>query len=91
MTNLNRQFLFHRKHVGMSKSKVGDNTINIVNKHVRALTIAQVCYIIHVSRYFFQVARESALSFVPDADITAIHGSVTTQEYGVSFYQKVSL
>lgn len=37
----------------------------------------------------FQVARESALSFVPDADITAIHGSVTTPEYGVSFYKQV--
>ena len=36
-----------------------------------------------------QVARESALSFVPDADITAIHGSVTTSEYGVSFYKQV--
>ena len=58
VTNLNRQFLFHRRHVGMSKSKV---------------------------------ARESALSFVPDADITAIHGSVTTSEYGVSFYKKFAL
>jgi len=58
VTNLNRQFLFHRKHVGMSKSKV---------------------------------ARESALSFVPDADITAIHGSVTTSEYGVSFYKKFAM
>ena len=36
-----------------------------------------------------QVARESALSFVPDADITAIHGSVTTSEYGVGFYKQV--
>ena len=37
----------------------------------------------------FQVAKESALSFVPDADITAIHGSVTTSEYGVGFYKQV--
>jgi len=58
VTNLNRQFLFHKKHVGMSKSKV---------------------------------ARESALSFVPDADITAIHGSVTTPEYGVSFYKQFAM
>jgi len=58
VTNLNRQFLFHRRHVGMSKSKV---------------------------------ARESALSFVPDADITALHGSITTSEYGVSFYKKFTM
>merc|ERR1719436_2371616 len=38
-----------------------------------------------------KVARESALSFVPDADITAIHGSVTTPEYGVSFYKQFAM
>jgi len=59
VTNLNRQFLFHRKHVGMSKSKV---------------------------------ARESALEFVGgDADITALHGSVMTSEYGVSFYKQFTV
>lgn len=45
VTNLNRQFLFHRQHVGKSKAAV---------------------------------ARESALSFNPDAKIQAIHGSITT-------------
>jgi len=59
VTNLNRQFLFHRRHVGMSKSKV---------------------------------ARESALQFVGgDANITALHGSVMTSEYGVSFYKQFTV
>lgn len=58
VTNLNRQFLFHRQHVGMSKA---------------------------------EVARDSAISFVPDAKIEALHKSVTTNEFQVSFYKKFKL
>jgi ubiquitin-like 1-activating enzyme E1 B len=45
VSNLNRQFLFHKEHVGKSKANV---------------------------------ARESALSFNPEANITAYHDSITT-------------
>ncbi|ALC43430.1 Uba2 [Drosophila busckii] len=55
LSNLNRQFLFHREHVGKSKARV---------------------------------AKESALSFNPDANITAYHDSVTSTDYGVSFFKK---
>lgn len=44
VSNLNRQFLFHKEHVGKSKS---------------------------------QVARESALQFNPNVEITAHHDSIT--------------
>jgi ubiquitin-like 1-activating enzyme E1 B len=54
-SNLNRQFLFQKRHVGQSKSKV---------------------------------ARESALEFVPSANIEAIHDSVTSPDYGVQFFKK---
>lgn len=45
VSNLNRQFLFHKEHVGKSKA---------------------------------QVARESALQFNPNVEITAHHDSITS-------------
>lgn len=58
VSNLNRQFLFHKEHVGKSKANV---------------------------------ARESALSFNPNVKIKAYHDSITTSDYGVSFFQKFNL
>jgi len=58
VTNLNRQFLFHREHVGKSKA---------------------------------EVAKESAIAFVPDAKITAIHDSVTISKYDVNWYKEFKL
>uniref|UniRef100_A0A182F540 SUMO-activating enzyme subunit n=1 Tax=Anopheles albimanus TaxID=7167 RepID=A0A182F540_ANOAL len=58
VSNLNRQFLFHKEHVGKSKANV---------------------------------ARESALSFNPNAKIKAYHDSITTNDYGVDFFQKFSV
>ncbi|XP_063700607.1 SUMO-activating enzyme subunit 2 [Culicoides brevitarsis] len=55
VSNLNRQFLFHKEHVGKSKA---------------------------------QVARESALAFNPNVEIKAYHDSITTPNYGVSFFQR---
>uniref|UniRef100_A0A336K919 SUMO-activating enzyme subunit n=1 Tax=Culicoides sonorensis TaxID=179676 RepID=A0A336K919_CULSO len=58
VSNLNRQFLFHKEHVGKSKA---------------------------------QVARESALAFNPNTEIKAYHDSITTPDYGVSFFQRFKL
>lgn len=58
VSNLNRQFLFHKEHVGKSKANV---------------------------------ARESALSFNPNVKIKAYHDSITTTNYGVSFFQQFQL
>ncbi|CAH1779387.1 unnamed protein product, partial [Owenia fusiformis] len=58
VSNLNRQFLFRKEHVGKSKAKV---------------------------------ARESALSFNPDAKIVAHHDSVMSAEYGTEYFKQFSL
>ncbi|XP_043255612.1 SUMO-activating enzyme subunit 2 [Colletes gigas] len=58
VSNLNRQFLFQKKHVGKSKS---------------------------------DVARETALTFNPDAKIVHYHDSITSPDYGVSFFNKFTL
>ncbi|XP_015516725.1 SUMO-activating enzyme subunit 2 [Neodiprion lecontei] len=58
VSNLNRQFLFHKQHVGKSKAAV---------------------------------ARETALKFNPDVKITHYHDSITTSDYGVSFFKKFNL
>lgn len=58
VSNLNRQFLFQKKHVGKSKA---------------------------------DVARETALTFNPDTKIVHYHDSITTSDYGVSFFKKFTL
>lgn len=58
VSNLNRQFLFHKEHVGKSKA---------------------------------EVARDSALSFNPNAKIKAYHDSITSNNYGVNFFQQFTL
>jgi len=58
VSNLNRQFLFQKQHVGKSKSNV---------------------------------AKESALRFAPEANITAYHDSVMKDEYGLNFFKGFAL
>lgn len=58
ISNLNRQFLFHREHVKRSKAIV---------------------------------AKESALSFVPDANITAHHDTIMNPDYNASYFQQFDI
>ncbi|KAK2583700.1 hypothetical protein KPH14_009622 [Odynerus spinipes] len=58
VSNLNRQFLFQKKHVGKSKA---------------------------------EVAKETALGFNPNAQIVHYHDSITSSEFGLSFFKKFSL
>ncbi|XP_015587579.1 SUMO-activating enzyme subunit 2 isoform X2 [Cephus cinctus] len=58
VSNLNRQFLFHKQHVGKSKAAV---------------------------------AKETALTFNPDVKIVHYHDSITSSDYGLSFFKKFTL
>ncbi|XP_012225113.1 SUMO-activating enzyme subunit 2 [Linepithema humile] len=58
VSNLNRQFLFQKKHVGKSKASV---------------------------------ARETALTFNPDAKVTHYHDSITSSDFGLSFFKRFSV
>ncbi|XP_062594248.1 SUMO-activating enzyme subunit 2-like [Saccostrea cucullata] len=58
VSNLNRQFLFRKEHVGKSKA---------------------------------QVAKESAMSFNPNAKIVAYHDSIMSSDYGVDFFKKFDM
>jgi len=58
ISNLNRQFLFHREHVKRSKA---------------------------------MVAKESALSFVPDCSITAHHDTIMNPDYNTSYFQQFDI
>ncbi|XP_072763055.1 SUMO-activating enzyme subunit 2 [Anoplolepis gracilipes] len=58
VSNLNRQFLFQKKHVGKSKASV---------------------------------ARETALTFNPDVKVIHYHDSITSSEFGLSFFKRFSV
>ncbi|CAL1678581.1 unnamed protein product [Lasius platythorax] len=58
VSNLNRQFLFQKKHVGKSKASV---------------------------------ARETALTFNPDVKVIHYHDSITSSEFGLSFFKRFTV
>jgi len=58
VSNLNRQFLFQRKHVGKSKA---------------------------------MIAKESALSFKPDSEITAIHDTIMNPDYNADYFSQFDI
>ncbi|XP_071565776.1 SUMO-activating enzyme subunit 2 [Temnothorax nylanderi] len=58
VSNLNRQFLFQKKHVGKSKASI---------------------------------ACETALTFNPDAKVIYYHDSITSSEFGLSFFKRFTV
>lgn len=84
MSNLNRQFLFRKYHVGQSKSKVS----SCANSVIGFFPLQCYSLSVFVSGVFRQVAAESVKKFNPNATIVAHHDNIKSSAYDVKFFSQ---
>ncbi|KAH9297835.1 hypothetical protein KI387_029517 [Taxus chinensis] len=80
VSNLNRQFLFRKVHVGQSKSKARLFWHVLLFWH-QSLSSDITC----------QVARDAILKFKPDMNIVAYHANVKDPEFNVDFFKQFNV
>ena len=72
---------------GFRRIEVVDlDTIDVSNLNRQFLFRSQ-----HVGKSKAAVAREAALAFNPDAEITAHHGNIKAEEFGLNFFKQFDL
>lgn len=80
VSNLNRQFLFRKSHVGQSKAKVS----------IQYLAQAP-SFLWSSHRIFNQVARDAVLKFRPHISITPYHANVKDPDFNVDFFKQFNV
>lgn len=88
-TNLNRQFLFQRRHVGQSKAHVSCSSVPV---YWSGIGIEDIHLYRSHQHILFQVAKEAVLAFNPNAKVISHLGNIKdTETFDADFFASFDL